>query len=706
MSEGNVIDLPTIGRYAILNLFYGEKLQDRISLFRIFNNLWSRRSIVLAPAGTGKTFIAILWTAMQLMNGNRVMICVPTRALVHNHFNTMKEFFPEGSIRAIISKEIDDWTPEDYTDLSKYAVIITTYHKGYRLGAMHKITDAIVLDEVHCVRNNRYVDFVLALEPKYILLMTATLREEEVNKIAEKLELDIISVIPENASPEITLTSPIEEGTFVKVKVVRKYESYSFATGMRLPKIRMVLAPEGSKLMTETEEIPVNLIDIINFLMPSKIIVFTSSRENSERLAKYLNEYLLTNSQLQDKIKKYFNIDNFQKFLDAERKEERYFAMYHHAGVPDRKREFIEKSFYSENSFPLVITCTTTLALGVNLPAQHVIIYNVFSFPCSIPEIDFKGQVVRVKHGKYDITPSMVMQMAGRAGRFVSEKDHIHYCMFIYNGQDKPIIIDTVNFEVEKLTTEVITGYWYRELLCASEKAQTITGILDKHQSTFAYTISDIIHDEEFRKAVPLTGLRIETCLQLKKENVSLSGLLSLIVNSIDFFERFPNVNKGKVISLLNRWCNGLPVDPYKEEIFDWEDIVDFVSHAAFSYYLINKKNFSYWLAIALGIPEIYTPLIYIGVPKEKVYKLLFYMKKNRISLSMILQNIELLESFDINSLLLFFRESKIKKDIEKNKILKNDLINVIKNNIERLSRNMSLFAEEIKAIDSAIINQ
>lgn len=71
---------------------------------------------------------------------------------------------------------------------------------------------------------------------------------------------------------------------------------------------------------------------------------------------------------------------------------------YHHSGLSYGQRTLIE-NLYRDSRVLKVIFCTSTLAAGVNLPANRVIISGI-------------------QQGRFDIlSPILYKQMVGRAGR-------------------------------------------------------------------------------------------------------------------------------------------------------------------------------------------------------------------------------------------------------------------------------------------------
>jgi ATP-dependent helicase YprA (DUF1998 family) len=69
---------------------------------------------------------------------------------------------------------------------------------------------------------------------------------------------------------------------------------------------------------------------------------------------------------------------------------------YHHAGLTSQERAVVEQGFSS--GALLVLTATSTLAAGVNLPARRVILRTLWQ-------------------GASDVSRAQYLQMVGRAGR-------------------------------------------------------------------------------------------------------------------------------------------------------------------------------------------------------------------------------------------------------------------------------------------------
>lgn len=75
---------------------------------------------------------------------------------------------------------------------------------------------------------------------------------------------------------------------------------------------------------------------------------------------------------------------------------------FHHAGLDEKDRRLVEKCFLEGQVS--VICCTSTLAVGINLPCHLVVIKNTVAYQSA--EASFK-----------ELSDLDLMQMLGRAGR-------------------------------------------------------------------------------------------------------------------------------------------------------------------------------------------------------------------------------------------------------------------------------------------------
>jgi POLQ-like helicase len=106
-------------------------------------------------------------------------------------------------------------------------------------------------------------------------------------------------------------------------------------------------------------------------------LIFCSSKKNCENVAKLLSENLPSEfkSYKRDLKLKLFNElkeANSNNICPTLRLSLQYGIAYHHSGLTTDERNLIETGFREGVLF--LLTCTSTLAAGVNLPAKRVII--------------------------------------------------------------------------------------------------------------------------------------------------------------------------------------------------------------------------------------------------------------------------------------------------------------------------------------------
>ncbi|RYC63788.1 Nucleoside-triphosphate phosphatase [Xylaria longipes] len=128
------------------------------------------------------------------------------------------------------------------------------------------------------------------------------------------------------------------------------------------------------------------------------IMVFCFTRKSCQRTARSLAEWWST---CRAKDRPWPSPSNCVLVLSQDLQElVRYGVAFHHAGLDAKDRAAIEMSFLSGQLH--VICCTSTLAVGVNLPCHTVVL---------------KGTNHYTDNGPQEYTDLDVMQMLGRAGR-------------------------------------------------------------------------------------------------------------------------------------------------------------------------------------------------------------------------------------------------------------------------------------------------
>uniref|UniRef100_UPI00398F51AE helicase POLQ-like isoform X2 n=1 Tax=Pristiophorus japonicus TaxID=55135 RepID=UPI00398F51AE len=186
---------------------------------------------------------------------------------------------------------------------------------------------------------------------------------------------------------------------------------------------------------------PDHLIALVAEVIPKhSCLVFCPTKKNCENVSKMLCKYLnksflaLKEKEKHALIKELKNIGNGM-ICPILHGTVPYGLAYHHSGLTNDERKLIEEA-YSEGVLCL-LTCTSTLAAGVNLPARRVILRSPYVAR------DF------LKRSQYK-------QMVGRAGR--AGIDTEGESILISQEQDKQLVTDLVSRPLEGCYSNLIHG--------------------------------------------------------------------------------------------------------------------------------------------------------------------------------------------------------------------------------------------------------
>lgn len=347
-------------------------------------NANSNKSFVYtAPTSAGKSLVADILMMNSIITLNKkAMIIVPFTSLVLSKEKYLNKLFPDMRIGAFCANR-------GVKNIDELDIIICTLEKGN--GLINKmITDntlndigVIVADELH-ILGEPHRGYILELalakcrfatnDSIKIIGMSATL--PNVEEFASWLNADYYNT---NFRP------------------IPLFEYY---------KIGDTLYDSSNNVLTHLKSnIPEDPDFLVSTIQPvidnnGSVLVFCNSREQCRRSAFLIAKYLKIKDdevikQKRDNIlkqlhKSFCGLDpELQKLINVG-------IAYHHAALTLEEREIIEEAF--SNGGISVLACTTTLSLGINLPARAVIFR------------DIKAA------GKF-LTSLNYQQIKGRAGR-------------------------------------------------------------------------------------------------------------------------------------------------------------------------------------------------------------------------------------------------------------------------------------------------
>lgn len=349
------------------------------------------KNLVLAvPTSAGKTLVAEICMMKAILEGRgKALYLVPLRSLAREKYSDFKKYDSLG-IRTAMS--VGDYDSPGVR-LREADIIVLTTERADSL-VRHKVEwlneiGVIVVDEIHLVNDPKRgptLEMVLAkllktIREVQVVALSATISNAE--DIAGWLEAELVK---SDWRPV-----PLTEGVFLDNQI-------SFNNGKK----RVV----RRKRREDSADIVCDILD-----EGGQALVFVSNRKSTVSMAK----------KLAPSIKPYLKQDIREKLAvigkriagkvsapEASKSLGRLMmsgVAFHHAGLDNTERAFVEDSF--KQDLLKVIIATPTLAAGVNLPARRVLIRDYRRFEqgrgsLPIPILEYKQMAGRAGRPKYD----------------------------------------------------------------------------------------------------------------------------------------------------------------------------------------------------------------------------------------------------------------------------------------------------------------
>jgi len=350
-----------------------------------------KNMVLSIPTASGKSLVAYIAIVHKLINEpGKALYVVPLKALAREKYEELKLFEKLGFKVGISTGDLDDSNPR----LSRYDIIICTSEKADSL-LRHGITwvdkvKVLVIDEVHLINDpgrGPTLEVIISrfktLNPKtQIIALSATIK----NAIELSNWLDG-KLIQSDWRPV-----PLREGVCLKHKV-------KYGDG----KTVKIVGSEKKPLERLVENSVEN---------GGQVLVFVNTRRSTVSVANSLA--LTIEKKLSEKEK-----EKLKKLLTLMKKElpeltsvdKRLFlcikkgTAFHNAGLSSVQRRIVEQGF--KERLIKCIVATPTLAAGVNIPAQRVIIRDLWRYDTNlgmrpIPILEYKQQAGRAGRPRYD----------------------------------------------------------------------------------------------------------------------------------------------------------------------------------------------------------------------------------------------------------------------------------------------------------------
>ncbi|MDE1846060.1 MAG: DEAD/DEAH box helicase [Candidatus Micrarchaeota archaeon] len=340
--------------------------------------------VIASPTASGKTLIAEMAILRSVIGkGKKAIYVAPMRALVSEKYEEFKAAYPYLKIAMSIGDldSLDPW-------LSKYDIVFASTEKldsliRHGLNWLEGV-GCIVFDEVHMIGES-------GRGPTLEILIT------KLKRLCKETQFVALSATIGNAD-EIAkwLGASLVESEYRPIKLEK-----GIALEEKAYYRDMEESLAGSSKLTEIRIVEDTLAK------GKQIIIFYSTKRNAEagaeKMQRVVKEHLkqIEKERLGEVSKKVLN--SLSKPTAQCEKLSRTIengAAFHHSGLVNNQRKEVENAF--KNNLIKVVCSTTTLGLGVNLPAHTVLVRDTSRYGDSGPE---------------KISVNEVTQLFGRAGR-------------------------------------------------------------------------------------------------------------------------------------------------------------------------------------------------------------------------------------------------------------------------------------------------
>jgi helicase len=349
--------------------------------------------IVSAPTSSGKTMIGELAAVHGALSRKRALFLLPLKALVADKYRHFTKLYSDYGLRVIrATGESNDQVPDLLA--GRYDICLLTYEKFTALVLANPyILDSVgtvVVDEVQMIANKSRgvnLEFILTL-----LRMRAQ-RDKCPQVVALSAVIgrtnDLERWIGGRLLQRLDRPVPLDEG-LISSDGVYRYRPSDAGGDVVEPRFVKRVHRKGSDQDW--------IIPLVQKLVVDgkQVIVFRPSKGEARGCANYLAENLTFPPAARALAK--LPTGDPSELSRILRDVLQHGVAVHNADLDPDERRIVEESFNEPNSQIRVIAATTTLAMGVNTPAEAVIISG-WEFPGKLPEpysvAEYKNMVGR-----------------------------------------------------------------------------------------------------------------------------------------------------------------------------------------------------------------------------------------------------------------------------------------------------------------------
>lgn len=444
----------------------------------------NRNLILQGATSSGKTLAAELLALQCVYALNRhVVYLVPLKALVSEKVQQFKRDIQDAEkrMKLHIFASSSDYQDHD-TELAEgqYDIAVVVYEKFFAMMAEQKDNKflekcgLIVVDEMQLLGSqDRGAKLEYALTkvrnnyPDSVRILGLTTVDCDTGYVSRWLDAGIIK----NASRPVSLNERILSlsGLYWERRINESGEQDTAGAGTHTEG-RIVIEDEeklkNQKIDVKRTALLCSLLKRINADDGGKkIIVFASSRERCKGVARNIARSGVFGRQpVPERLKRELEKADDESERTLLQNELLPFGVaYHSAALPMSLRELIELEFRKNDGSIRLIVATETLTIGMNLPADVMILYD--------------NKVFRGSEGAVDIRPQEYKNYIGRAGRLgITERTGESYLFVNADSDISYYWKQYVDCRIEEISSALIkasareSAPYYLNLLCKGKE--------------------------------------------------------------------------------------------------------------------------------------------------------------------------------------------------------------------------------------------
>lgn len=384
---------------------YGELLPLQVKAIEEGELLGEGNLIISAPASSGKTFCAEIAAIGAIAKLKKVVFLVPLKAVAEEKYHDFLGKYEPLGLEVVISTADRAEFDERITN-GRFDLAIVIYEKFNRFLIRNlnllKILDLVIVDELQMLKEEKRGEVLSLLLTKVMqgpnpprLLCLAPLGGDW-GKVAPLLGARLLH---ERNRPVELRRGVLESGEFR----YRRFNDLSEAT-------ESVYTQEEVGEETVYPHLNGFFAAVERFVSSDEqVLVFLKSKSDTVSCAQALAERLRL-SPAQDSLS---GLSDLEETTLSHRLAEclEHGCAFHNADLNLEQRFLVESGFRSGDI--RLLCSTTTLAMGVNLPAKNVFLETqkyLYSPDCD------RSVLIPISKGEFE-------NMSGRAGRFGEEKE-------------------------------------------------------------------------------------------------------------------------------------------------------------------------------------------------------------------------------------------------------------------------------------------